>query len=1158
MDGLRLNGQGWSGNRALIVLFSFLISTISGTAMAIPANPDPFLEAQGDGTVVVLRARGDEHFSWLEDEDGFTVLRHNGWLHYAELGPDGKLRPGPFLVGFNDPVALGLQHRVLPSAAVRAQSARTAPDSVSGTDIEAVPTTGTLKNLTVLIRFSDHATRALPPQADYDVLFNDDGAENTIAPTGSLKEVYKEMSYNQLTINSTVSDWIQVSNTEAYYANNNGGDSTLWEALREALDVLDATTDFADFDEDNDGYIDSIAFIHSGYGAEWGGVLTRIWSHKWAIQIPPGGWVSNDLNANGVNVKVFNYHISTGLWGTSGTNIGRIGVIAHETGHYLGLPDLYDTDNSPGSGIGHWGLMANSWAFDGQQYCPSHMSAWSKLQLGWVAPTVLTGAGSYTADQVNTNPQIYRIDSGYPAGEYLLLENRQPVGVDCTMPQGGLLIWHIDDTTGYNTEGYPGQAGWPGNGNHYRVALLQADGQYHLEKGLSGGGDAGDVHHGAGVDAIGPGPGGHPNTDTYQSGNIQQTGNTIFDISNSGPSMTFCYNACSNLPAPSNLGATATGTTSISLGWTDNATTEDGFRLEHSSDGSNWSLEATLGANVTAYNDTGLAPGSTHWYRVRAFAGPDNSSWSNTASATTDDVPPNAPTNLVATGVSQSQIDLSWDDNSANETGFRVEVSTDGVSFSTLSNRPANATSYSHTGLPAGTTRFYRVFAVNGVGENVSNTASGTTLEPPPFVDYVAYAESYGSGGVFGTYVDTHADDGVEQQFTEQENGGKPSRRTSYMGHFWRFNIGPGDEVTLFARARRQNNSDGDDFVFAWSADNSTYADLFTVNSATEAGYQGTIPNTVSGEVWIRVLDTDRTQGNRSLDSLWVDHLVIQVANYGPPTEPDAPTNLLASSGGETSIDLSWTDNANNEDGFHVERSPDGSTGWVQVASLAANTQAWSNTGLTHSTTWHYRVRAFNGVGNSAWSNTASATTDAEQPPPADPSNLVATASGSSSIDLTWQDNASNETGFHVARSTDGVNFSIVASTGANAQAYANTGLSPSTQYWYQVRAFSLTKQSGWSNIDDATTDDGPPPPIPLVLDSVNGYKVKGSKNFDLTWSGGSGATVDVYLDGNFQFTTPNDGLHSYDSGIKGGGSHSHHLCETGTANCSNTVVTSF
>ena len=139
----------------------------------------------------------------------------------------------------------------------------------------------------------------------------------TYAPTGSVKGVYLENSYGQLTLESTITNWTTVTNSEAYYANGNSGDSTLWEALREALDDADAYIDFDDYDTDNDGYIDSITFLHSGYGAEWGGTdayggtqANRIWSHKWAIQ---PSWQSNE------GVRVFNYHISPAVWGTSGS-----------------------------------------------------------------------------------------------------------------------------------------------------------------------------------------------------------------------------------------------------------------------------------------------------------------------------------------------------------------------------------------------------------------------------------------------------------------------------------------------------------------------------------------------------------------------------------------------------------------------------------------------------------------------------------------------------------------------------------------------------------------------------------------------------------------------------------------------------------------------
>jgi len=138
---------------------------------------------------------------------------------------------------------------------------------------------------------------------------------------------------------------------------------------------------------------------------------------------------------------------------------------------------------------------------------------------------------------------VYRIDKGFPSGEYLLIENRQRLGFDSKMPQAGLAIFHIDDTAPRNDEGYPGQDGWPTNGKHYRVALLQADGKYDLEKG-NGRGDGGDVwHSGSRAVSIGPSTNGstgpYPNTDAYKNGNIVSTGIRISQISPPGEDMSF-------------------------------------------------------------------------------------------------------------------------------------------------------------------------------------------------------------------------------------------------------------------------------------------------------------------------------------------------------------------------------------------------------------------------------------------------------------------------------------------------------------------------------------------------------------------------------------------------------------------------------------------
>ena len=259
-----------------------------------------------------------------------------------------------------------------------------------------------------------------------------------------------------------------------------------------------------------------------------------MWSHKWTIPT----WTSAE------GVKVADYNISPGLWGISGDEAGHIGVVSHELGHFFGLPDLYDTGGGS-QGVGNWDLMAGgAWGFDGSQQYPSHMSAWSKSKLGWLSPQPIL-PGSFVAPQVETSPSVFRIDCGYPPGELVLVENRQQVGFDGALPQGGLAIWHVDESKGSfgnddpdNDEGYPGQLFWPNNGRHYRVALLQADGAYDMEMNFNRG-DAWDIYHGAGTSSITQTS--VPDLQAYQQGLLIANGNRIENVALSSASMTFDY-----------------------------------------------------------------------------------------------------------------------------------------------------------------------------------------------------------------------------------------------------------------------------------------------------------------------------------------------------------------------------------------------------------------------------------------------------------------------------------------------------------------------------------------------------------------------------------------------------------------------------------------
>ncbi|MDI6788227.1 MAG: fibronectin type III domain-containing protein, partial [Planctomycetota bacterium] len=139
--------------------------------------------------------------------------------------------------------------------------------------------------------------------------------------------------------------------------------------------------------------------------------------------------------------------------------------------------------------------------------------------------------------------------------------------------------------------------------------------------------------------------------------------------------------------APVSLTANAPSSTQIDLSWCDTSNNEQSFKIERSliSSTTGYSLLATVGSNVTIYSDTPLTPATTFYYRVYAYNTGGNSGYSPATggtSATTQDVPPVTPTNLITTTVTSSSISLQWTDNSNNEQGFKIELSTDGTNYS--------------------------------------------------------------------------------------------------------------------------------------------------------------------------------------------------------------------------------------------------------------------------------------------------------------------------------------------------------------------------------------------------------------------------------------------------------------------------------------------
>jgi immune inhibitor A len=385
----------------------------------------------------------------------------------------------------------------------------------ASSDVQLSPTAGSFRILALLVDFSDHAASVAP--AFYDSLvFGSVG--NTI------KDYFDDISYGQLdlvTVNQPSSlGWQRAPQTYAYYVNGEkgiGSPPTNSQGLvADLVDLVDPIVDFSQYDNDGDGFVDVLLVIHSGTGAEMSGSFNDIHSHKWSLTAP--------RSKDGVNI--YSYTVQPEFWLSPGDM--TIGVYSHELCHGFGLPDLYDTDYSS-NGIGDWGIMSfGSWnGPGGRGGSPANPCAWSRIEMGFASPTVVTSNVTGQAiGAVETGGAIFRLPSSGPNSEYFLVENRRRIGYDAYLPSEGLLIWHIDEAkTSNDAEWWPGQ--FP-TSSHYLVALEQADGLFTLEQSDIYGntGDAGDPFPGTSSNTS-FNNGTTPNSDSYSAGSAITSVNNI-------------------------------------------------------------------------------------------------------------------------------------------------------------------------------------------------------------------------------------------------------------------------------------------------------------------------------------------------------------------------------------------------------------------------------------------------------------------------------------------------------------------------------------------------------------------------------------------------------------------------------------------------------
>jgi len=188
-----------------------------------------------------------------------------------------------------------------------------------------------------------------------------------------------------------------------------------------------------------------------------------------------------------------------------------------------------------------------------------------------------------------------------------------------------------------------------------------------------------------------------------------------------------------------------------------------------------------------------------------------------------------------------------------------------------------------------------------------------------------------------------------------------------------------------------------------------------------------------------------------------------------PTTPPAVPTDLVATATSESSIGLAWTDGSTNETGFQIGRMTTGGT-FTLVTTTAANITALNDTGLTPETTYTYRVRATNAAGDSAYTQSATATTlEPDTTPPTVPTGFTATAVSAFQIGLAWTASTDNVGVTAYRISQGGTVLDEIAGT-----TYSVTGLQPETSYTFTVIALDAAGNESPSSGASATTQAAP------------------------------------------------------------------------------------
>ncbi|MFA6186761.1 MAG: M6 family metalloprotease domain-containing protein [Phycisphaerae bacterium] len=486
------------------VLFFAVVSYLfSVSVFCAPYLGKEFEFHQPDGSAIAVRVWGDEFYIRAETLDGYSLVRDpvSGFICYAEVNNDGsdfistgtpytgqsveQLKDSgrwPLSRGNGIKKGLRLKHQAVIEKADknrhllgRDKHGRILPAPDSGVFSAApdqanspAPLLGQVVGLTLLIQFPD--VSATISQADIDNYCNQVGYTG-YGNNGSVRDYFYDVSNGNLTYTNYVTAYYTAQHNRSYYTDPSiSYGIRAKELIKEALLWLDNPSgqnfNFGTISTDGGNYMLAInAFYAGAIQNNW---AEGLWPHMSSMY---GVFTSNEGVKSGV------YQI---------TNIGSslvLGTFCHENGHMIcDYPDLYDYGYES-YGAGNYCLMA----YGGSDYNPIPPNPYLRDIKGWESVTVFPPmSGVQYFLQSNSNTSYKYLNPGN-SHEFFYIDSRTKTGRNSSLPDEGLVIWHIDENgSNDNQQMTPSQ--------HYLVSVEQADGLFHLEHDNNAGG-SGDLFH---------------------------------------------------------------------------------------------------------------------------------------------------------------------------------------------------------------------------------------------------------------------------------------------------------------------------------------------------------------------------------------------------------------------------------------------------------------------------------------------------------------------------------------------------------------------------------------------------------------------------------------------------------------------------------------